>query len=283
MSRSSFRSMGTDVVVGGAKPRELAEVEALFERWERTFSRFRTDSELNRVNASEQPFIGLTPLFAEALSAALAVAARTNGLVDPTLGVAIEAAGYDRDFASVADDPRPAGRPVTGAWRSVRLAGTLLFRLPGTKLDLNGVVKAMVADAALELLAGDGYVSAGGDVAARGDVIVGLPGGGALALRSGGIATSGTTRRRWRRAGRLQHHLLDPRTGLPSRSRWREVTVAASGCLEADVAAKAAFLLSGDGPDWLDERRLPGRFVAEDGIVANACWREAITPATAAA
>jgi thiamine biosynthesis lipoprotein len=81
----------------------------------------------------------------------------------------------------------------------------------------------------------------------------------------------------------LQHHLLDPRTGLPSRSRWREVTVAASGCLEADVSTKAAFLLSEDGPDWLDERRLPGRFVAEDGIVANACWREAMTPVTAAA
>jgi thiamine biosynthesis lipoprotein len=283
MSRSSFRSMGTDVVVGGAHPGELAEVEALFERWERTFSRFRADSELNRVNASDQPFIGLTALFAEALSAALVVAARTNGLVDPTLGGAIEAAGYDRDFASVANDPRPAGRPVIGSWRSLRLAGTLLFRLPGTKLDLNGVVKAMAADAALGLLAGDGYVSAGGDVAARGDVVVGLPGSGALALRSGGIATSGTTRRRWRRGGRLQHHLLDPHTGLPSRSRWREVTVAASDCLEADVAAKAAFLLSDDGPDWLDERRLPGRFVSDDGIVANACWREAMTPATAAA
>lgn len=283
MSPSSFRSMGTEVVVGGATARELAEIEALFERWDRTFSRFRRESELSRVNASEQPFVALTPLFAHALSAALVAAARTNGLVDPTLGGAIEAAGYDRDFAAIADDARPPERPVAGSWRSIRLADTLLFRLPGTKLDLNGVAKAMAADAALELLAGDGYVSAGGDVAARGEVVVGLPGGGALALRGGGIATSGTTRRRWRRGGRLQHHLLDPRTGLPSRSRWREVTVAASSCLEADVAAKAAFLLSDDGPDWLDERRLPGRLVADDEVVANACWRRAMTPAAAAA
>ena len=32
-------------------------------------------------------------------------------------------------------------------------------------------------------------------------------------------------------------------------------------CLDADVAAKAAFLLGDEGPDWLDERGLPGRFL----------------------
>ena len=51
-----------------------------------------------------------------------------------------------------------------------------------------------------------------------------------------------------------------------------QVTVAAGSALAADVAAKAAFLLSSDGPDWLDARGLPGRFVADDGMVVNSTW-----------
>jgi thiamine biosynthesis lipoprotein ApbE len=50
--------------------------------------------------------------------------------------------------------------------------------------------------------------------------------------------------------------------------------VAAESCVAADVAAKAAFLLSSDGPDWLDERGLPGRFVDENRTVTNEAWRE---------
>ncbi len=105
---------------------------------------------------------------------------------------------------------------------------------------------------------------------------VGLPGGGSLRLLAGGIATSGTTKRRWRRGGESQHHLIDPRTGRPAASRWDEVTVAAGSCVAADVAAKAAFLLSKDGPDWLDERGLPGRFVVGGEVVPNHAWSEAL-------
>src|SRR6185436_18037577 len=111
--------------------------------------------------------------------------------------------------------------------------------------------------ASLELLAGDGFVAAGGDVAARGAVTVGLPDGGSLRLRSGGLATSGST---------------DRRSGRPSTSRWDEVTVAAGSCLAADVAAKAAFLLGDDGPGWLDDRGLPGQFRENGAVFANARW-----------
>jgi thiamine biosynthesis lipoprotein ApbE len=52
------------------------------------------------------------------------------------------------------------------------------------------------------------------------------------------------------------------------------VTVSGATCLDADVAAKAAFLLGDEGPDWLDERGLPGRFLsAGDRAVTNRSWR----------
>jgi FAD:protein FMN transferase len=223
----------------------------------------------------------LSLLFACVLRAGLGAAAATDGLVDPTLGAAVEAAGYDKDFSLLGDDRRPLGPPSRGTWRSLRLAGRLLSRPPGTVLDLNGVVKSLATDSALELISGDGFVSAGGDVAVRGGTVVELPGGGDLRLLAGGIATSGTAKRGWQRGGGLQHHLIDPRTGRPAASRWDEVTVAAGSCLGADVAAKAAFLLSDDGPAWLDERGLAGRFREGEVFLENRSWNESLAKAAA--
>jgi thiamine biosynthesis lipoprotein len=267
--------MGVDVAVRGASSAELVRVRRLFAEWDRVFSRFRPASELRLVNSTPAPTLVVSPLFAQVVRVALDAARSTGGLVDPTLGVAIEAAGYDRDFSRLEAD-RPLGSTERGHWRAVELAGRMLTRPAGLRLDLNGVVKALAVDRALGLLRGDGFVSAGGDMAARGPVVVALPAGGSVRLDSGGLATSGVTKRRWRGGGTEQHHLIDPATGRPSRSPWLEVTVAAGSCVAADVAAKAAFLLGEDGPDWLDEHGLPGRFVGADGIVVNVGWRNAL-------
>jgi thiamine biosynthesis lipoprotein len=162
----------------------------------------------------------------------------------------------------------------------VSLLGGIVVRPPGVVLDLNGVVKAMTVDTAVGLIAGTGFVSAGGDVATRDGVVVGLPGGGSVRLEHGGLATSGTARRWWR-GGAEQHHLIDPPTGRPADSPWYEVTVAGGSCLAADVAAKAAFLLGVDGPEWLDARGLPGRFVGSE-VIENEHWRAALGHAPAA-
>ncbi len=93
MSPERFEAMGVDVVVGGATEAELEAVGLLFEKLDRTFSRFRPDSELNRVNAAAAEFVAASPIFTRVLALALDAALRTDGLVDPTLGAAIEAAG----------------------------------------------------------------------------------------------------------------------------------------------------------------------------------------------
>jgi FAD:protein FMN transferase len=276
MSRSAFRGMGVEVVVGAEGDASRDAVRRLVYRWDCIFSRFRDGSELNRVNASPSDVVVVSETFARAVRAALAAARATNGLVDPTVGAALLSAGYDHDFELLGADPRPAGSPVPGTWRSVSLTGRLLSRR-GALLDLNGVVKGLVVDEALRLLPERSFVSAGGDLATGGEVVVALPGGGAVRLESGGLATTGKTGRRWLRGGVEQHHLIDPRTGRPSRSRWDEVTVAASSCRSADVAARAAFLLSEDGPGWLDERGLPGRFLADGKAFENDAWRLALS------
>src|SRR5436305_1377894 len=156
---------------------------------------------------------------------------------------------------------------------AVASAALLVFGVAfvGAKIHAPGHVKgkAKPLDAAAELIAGEGFVSAGGDIAVRGPVDVALPHGGAIRVVEGGLATSGTASR-----GR---HLVDPRTGTPSDSQWEQITASGSSCLAADVAAKVAFLLGADGPAWLDDRGIAGRFVTRDReIVESALWRGAL-------
>jgi FAD:protein FMN transferase len=272
-----FPTMGTETVVGSTATIPARAVEDLFRRREAMFSRFLMDSELNRVNASAGGLVEVSEVFANTLELALRLAEQTDGLVDPTLGAALEAAGYVRDFDLLCPDPEPLGTGSPGAWRSVLLIGSRVF-LPATiRLDLNGVVKALAVDDALDLLSGDGFVSAGGDLVVRGELNVSLPDGESVLLRRGALATSGTTKRRWLRGGSVQHHLIDPRTGRPSDSPWEQVTACGANCVAADAAAKVGFLLGEMGPNWLDSRGIPARFIKPDGAVtANDAWRRSV-------
>jgi thiamine biosynthesis lipoprotein len=267
---NAFRAMGCDVVLPYGAPAGL--VRALFEERDARFSRFRPSSELSRVNALPLGLTLVSGEFASMLSLSLDAARATDGLVTPAVGGAIVAAGYDRDFDRLPPDVGAVVSAAVPSWHSISVQGGGLLRTETVQLDLNGVVKGKTVDDALEI-AGSGWVSAGGDVAAIEPVVVGLPGGGSIALHDGGLATSSVANRRWLADGVPQNHLIDPRTGRPTASPWRDVTVAAASCLVADVAAKAALLLGAAGPAWLEERHLAGRFVSHGGAVTlNESW-----------
>jgi thiamine biosynthesis lipoprotein len=278
MSDHRFTAMGCEVVVGGGTPAERLEIERLFAQRELVFSRFIPESELNRVNASAGRLVVVSPLFAETLRVALHATAETEGAVQPTIGAGLEAAGYTRDSSLLDPDPEPPDLPRPSS--PVFALGRVVGLAAGVKLDLNGVVKSLAVDDALALLSGDGFVSAGGDLAARGELTVALPGGDAVALRRGALATSGSIRRRWLRGSLVQHHLIDPRTGVPSDSLWSQVTACGATCLAADVAAKAGFLFGERGPDWLDRKGIPARFLTHHAEVeVNDTWRASMREA----
>lgn len=271
--------MGCEIVVAGADAAAFAAIRALFEERDAIFSRFRPDSELSRLDRRGERLVPVSAELGRALRAALEALRWSGGLVSPTVAEAVEAAGYDRDFAELApDDPRPVlpPRPVDPA--QILVGDRILRRPPGLRLDLNGVVKGMAVDDALSLLPRPGLVSAGGDLAVRGTpASVELPDGERVVLEHGGIATSGTATRSWLRAGERQHHLIDPRTGRPAESPWLAVTAVGRSCRAADVAAKACFLHGRDGPAWLDARGVAARFLTADGVVVqNGCWNRSL-------
>jgi thiamine biosynthesis lipoprotein len=296
--RSRFEALGTygELLIDG-RPDALgtavrilqAEVAAI----DLACSRFRDDSELMAVNAAAGRTVAVSELFAEAVRTALTAAAQTDGDVDPTLGGALVAAGYDADYAALpADGPAaiPAPPPAN-AWQDVELdrdAGTV--RVPrGAALDLGATAKALSVDrAATAITAATGagvLVNVGGDIAAAGplppagwpvrltddtarqDVATPVGHGPVIRMHGGGLATSSTAVRRWRRAGSDYHHVLDPRTGLPAEPVWRTVTVTAATCVDANTASTAAVVRGRGAPDWLAALGLPSRLVDAAGAV----------------
>lgn len=289
-----FGGLGTTTVVAVTCPRRLAaavaEVEAEIAEIDRTYSRFRPDSELMQLQRSADRPATVSPLLAEALSVALSAAETTGGLVDPTVGAAVSAIGYDRDYAQLVplDHPLPDERPVPGigtvcfdrARREVR------FRR-GTNLDLGATGKALAVDRAVARAAkvvGCGVlVSIGGDIGTAGPPPVdGWSIGIAddhradlgqieqtVAITRGAIATSSTTTRAWDRAGQRCHHIVDPRSGRSAEVVWRTVTVAAGSCVTANAASTAAMVDGRGALARLARTGLPARLVTATGEVTS--------------
>ena len=288
-----FEALGCTVHVGVEESSELTTARALTEQVLRDVdevaSRFRTDSDLSRVNAHAGTWVEVDPLLVSAVTLACSAAADTDGLVHPLLGRALIELGYDRDFEALVALPTggvlETTPPGPTSWQQIDLDPAGALRIPaGTALDLGATGKAWCADLAAaalrEHLDHGAIISVGGDLATVGDapwlVDVSEQPDGPLAqrveLRGGALATSSTRVRRWTRGGHHRHHLLDPRTGQPAREVWRTVTVAAPSCTEANTVSTAAVVLGHDALDWLAARTTPGlaaRLVAGDGEVTT--------------
>ena len=295
----SFRAMNTDVLAVIAVDPDrrddasgaLDGVETLFADVERCLSRFQPSSELSRLNRScGAPFEASALLFA-VVEDALAAARLTDGLFDPTVLDALETAGYDRSFELLASAPIDSSAPTIRAraaarcaWRDVRVdARRQVISLPvGRGIDLGGIGKGWTVDRAAEKLRafGNFAVDAGGDLYAAGVQADGTPWTVGvedprnrdrdllvLAVRDRAVATSTVARRRWWRDGRERHHLIDPRTGQPSRSGVVSVTVVADSVARAEILTKAALILGPEeGLRFLDRQPgVAGLLVLDDG------------------
>jgi thiamine biosynthesis lipoprotein len=268
-----------------------------FERWEQTLSRFRPDSELNRLNrAGGQPY-RVSPTLWAVLKSALHAAQESNGLVTPALLAALEDAGYDRSFEQLTESAALPPALHHRLHQSLDLAAIrfdgrrrAVTLPPGLRLDLGGIAKGWAATrAARELAAfGPALVDAGGDIAVQGlrparrpwpvGVADPLHAGallGVVQLADGAVATSGQDYRRWMRGGQWLHHILDPRTGRPAQSAVLTATVTADDGPTAEMAAKCALILGPDaGLRWLDARpTLAGLLVLESGaLIPSRRW-----------
>jgi thiamine biosynthesis lipoprotein len=244
--------------------------------------RFRPDSEVRRLLGGVPTPV--SPMLQQLVHAAVETARATDGLCDPTLGAAVRALGYDRDFRLVLDDDRPVRVVVRPrlAWQAIVIADGRLTVPEGVELDLGATAKAFAADLVAQEIATDldcgVLMNIGGDMATAGVAPSGgwqvlvrdLPDDPAarIALHDGfALATSSTQRRSWRRGGEQVHHIVDPRTGRAAADGWRTVSIVAPTAVQANGVATAAIVAGTDAEAWLGDTDLPVRLVGRDGIV----------------
>jgi thiamine biosynthesis lipoprotein len=233
--------MGTDVFVHGLGAglvlEEVRRLSAILTRFE--------DSPLRRLNATGR--LEATPqALLEALTHALGVAERTQGLVTPTVLDALEAVGYSKSFD--ANAIAASSNANVPDWRGVHVNGSTVTLEPGVRVDLGGTAKGWIAQTCAQHFGDSDFtLDAGGDIAIRSadafTVNLEHPFGGAptptlLPAGQYGIATSSTVKRAWRNT----HHLIDPRSGQPLQSRFVQVTVICDALTDAEVLTKLALL-----------------------------------------
>lgn len=267
--RRSVPVMGTiaDIAVVHRDPRYAhAAIDAAIAELrfvERTMSRFSSSSDVARANleAAAGP-VAVTPETALVLEEALRWADGSEGAFDPCLGrvLALWDVGGRRVPPPADQVVRFAGRGLYRFMEVGSRAGepVVLFRDADVAIDLGGIAKGYGVDRAVEALRSygiyNGLVNCGGDLYALGHSDDGDP--WSVGIRDPedpdrlietieasdcAVATSGDYLQYFQYGGRRYHHMLDPTTGEPKRSRMRSLTVIAESCMAADAAGTAVF------------------------------------------
>jgi len=223
---------------------EIARLEAIF-------SLYRDDSALSRLNRDgtlrNPPFELL-----ECLSLVDAVHDATDGLFDPTIQplwrahAEAGAEGRRPDAATLRELVSLTG------WEKIGFDAGKVALPPGMALSLNGIAQGYIADRVAVMLAGKGLgdilIDTGefralGGHPEGGAWPVRLAAGGTVPLADRSLATSAPLGTTFDRDG-LMGHVLDPRSGLPSASRFSEITVTGRSAAIADAVSTASCLMA---------------------------------------
>ncbi|WP_300265657.1 FAD:protein FMN transferase [Microbacterium sp.] len=245
-----FDAIGTRWEIETARPLDThtrARIGDVIDDFDRTWSRFRADSDVSRLARSGGTLRSTDA--APMLAAYREVDAATDGAVNPLVGESLTALGYDADYSFVVGAARPAPRDwaEVATWTDEQLTLTSPAMIDVGALGKGRLVDLVLAE--LGAVAADVTVDAGGDIAVRG-------GEARIALehpfdpsRAIGVATvvdqalcaSAINRRVW---GDGIHHVLDARTGAPVRT-WAATWALAPTAMLADAAATALFFDGG--------------------------------------
>jgi thiamine biosynthesis lipoprotein len=257
-----FEALGTQWEIESGVPLSISLQQDILEqmdRFNRTYSRFRSDSLVSQVAAASE---GGSFMFPDNSGDLFDIYDRlhsaTQGAVDPLVGKDLELLGYDSKYSlTPATDSVRAEAHVHGraSWADdvTRKDTTLITNRP-LSLDFGAVGKGYCVDIVSRLLleAGmdDFVVDGSGDLRhiGKSSIEVGLEHPldpemviGVAELRNGSLCASAVNRRVWREN---LHHVLDARTGDPVQdviATW----VIANDTVTADGLATALFFTPG--------------------------------------
>ena len=232
----------------------IAALEDIMSDW-------RPTSEVRRLDQRPGQWVRVSgPLF-DVLARAVEIARATDGAFDPTVGPVVALWREARIRGRLPDTRALDSARTRVGWRLIALDSArhrARLATPGMRIDLGGIAKGWILQAALAELAKHGVthalIEAGGDLVVgdappgRDGWCVATPGADAslaaraAAITNAAVATSGAESQFVEIDGVRYSHVVDPRTGLGLTNGLTATVIAQHGAL-ADALATALTVL----------------------------------------
>lgn len=287
-AQQEFYAMDTymSITAYGKDPQStVAQCVQYINALEANISRTREDSELSAINAAEGKECTPSEQTMDILQEAFDLAQQTNGAFDPTIAPLIDLWQIGPEQTEI-----PAQADIDAAkakigYQRVKLTENSVQLEPDMKLDLGGIGKGYAADHVAAMLKDAGIkralIALGGNIYVIGEKEKGIPWTAGitdpddpqsyfatLSVTDTSIVTSGDYERYFEKDGKRYCHIFDPKTGYPTETDLRSVTVVMPESAKADAYSTALFVMGYDAAkEYCEQNGIQAVLVRNDHTV----------------
>ena len=235
------------------------QLDSLFYVVNKSMSTYQTNSDISRLNRNEDVIVDVH--FIKVFNASRDVYRETNGAFDPTIGAVVNAWDFGPEGRIVnLDSLKIDSLMQSVGFNKVSIFENKIAKQPNIFIDFNAIAKGYAVDVVSDFLISQNIknhlVDIGGELNAKGINIekqlawkVGVENPNfdgtqsinrAISLKNEAMATSGTYRKfKVDKNGNRYAHIIDTKTGYPSKTNLLSISVIAENCMTADAYATA--------------------------------------------
>ena len=244
----------------------LQDALALCDKYEKIFSRTRTDSEIYLLNEGKLPqedgYYILSEECAELIGKGLYYSELSGGAFDITIEPLSSLWDFTSGEKQIPDSQTLVEAQKHVGYEKVELKGNKIrFQEDGMGLELGAIAKGYIADKIKEFLISEGVESAVIDLGGNVLCIGARPDGEAFrvgiqkpfadrnetvataGIRDHSVVSSGIYERYFEKDGKLYHHILNPKSGYPYENGLTAVTILSDESVDGDGLSTVCFAL----------------------------------------
>ncbi len=244
----------------------LQDALALCDKYEKIFSRTRTDSEIYLLNDGKLPqedgYYILSEECAELIGKGLYYSELSGGAFDITIEPLSSLWDFTSGEKQIPDPQTLVEAQKHVGYEKVELKGNKIrFQEDGMGLELGAIAKGYIADKIKEFLISEGIESAVIDLGGNVLCIGTRPDGEAFrvgiqkpfadrnetvataGIRDRSVVSSGIYERYFEKDGKLYHHILNPKSGYPYENGLTAVTILSDESVDGDGLSTVCFAL----------------------------------------
>ncbi len=236
------------------------QFDSIFYVINKSFSTYIPNSDISRINKNE--VVEVDEHFVKVFETSRDIFSQTEGAFDPTIGAIVNAWDFGPEGKIVAIDSLKIDSLMTSvSLMDVELKNNKIIKKhPNTYLDFNAIAKGYAVDVIANFLESnnirDYLVEIGGEIQAKGlnhekqqSWLVGIDQPNfegeqsvfrVVSLKDEAMATSGTYRKfKIDENGNRYAHIIDTKSGYPTKTNILSVSVITKKCMKADAYATA--------------------------------------------